>query len=138
MGIAQLDYEALKAKVRVNGKARPVITAHAALIYIRKSDPRQKSEGTQLEELLEYAEDVLHVPLYRDGDFVAIFEEAKSGLIVDRPQYQAAKALARSGKISHVLLWIPSRWGRNTVEFLTAFAELDALGVEIHMADRLP
>jgi DNA invertase Pin-like site-specific DNA recombinase len=137
-GISGIDYEALKARVQVSGRVRPRISNLACALYIRKSDPRQRSEETQKDDMLEYVEEVLHLPVYRDGEFEAIFEEAKSGLIVDRPKYQALKALARSGKISHIVLWIPSRWGRNTVEFITAFSELDALGVEIHMADRLP
>ncbi len=134
-GIAQLDYEKLKASVKAPGKARPLITAHACAIYARKSTKGQDSEEMQVEEAREYAHDTLRVPIYtfddtEDGE--AVFQEIKSGLITDRPKYQALKELIRSRKISHVILWIPSRWGRNTIEFLTAFAELDAMGVEVH------
>ena len=135
MGIAQLDYEGLKTKIRAPGKTRLPITAHACAIYARKSTKGQDSEEMQVDKAREYVHDNLRVPIYtletkEAGE--AVFQEVKSGLITDRPKYQALKELIRSRKISHVILWIPSRWGRNTVEFLTAFAELDALGVEVH------
>jgi len=130
--IVTLDYEALKATIRATGKARPVITAHACALYARKSTEGQNSEEMQVEEMRDYAHHSLRVPIYTDGGVEAVYQETKSGLITDRPKYQALKELIRSRKISHVLLWIPSRWGRNTVEFLTAFAELDALGVEVY------
>jgi len=134
-GIAQLDYEGLKRRIKAPGKARPVITTHACAIYARKSTKGQDSEEMQVDEAREYAHDTLRVPLYTFDDTEegeAVFQEVKSGLITDRPKYQALKELIRSRKISHVILWIPSRWGRNTVEFVTAFAELDAMGVEVH------
>jgi DNA invertase Pin-like site-specific DNA recombinase len=113
------------ASLRVYGRERAAPTARAAALYARVSDARQESLPVQLERMRAYAAGL-------DLPIVCECQDEESGLITTRKAYQTVRQLARSGAISHVILFHSSRWGREDGEYITAARELERLGVELH------
>lgn len=56
-----------------------------------------------------------------------IYEDRASGKNMDRPEFKAMIAALREG--DQVLVWKLDRLGRNTLELLSLFQELDEMGV---------
>jgi DNA invertase Pin-like site-specific DNA recombinase len=111
--------------LRVSGRDRPAPLARAAVTYARVSHSSQESLPVQLDRMRAYAAG-LELPI------VCECQDAESGLITTRKAYQTVRQLARSGAISHVILFHSSRWGREDGEYITAARELERLGVELH------
>jgi DNA invertase Pin-like site-specific DNA recombinase len=111
--------------LRVSGRDRPAPLARAAVTYARVSHSSQESLPVQLDRMRAYAAGL-------DLPIVCECQDAESGLITTRKAYQTVRQLARSGAISHVILFHSSRWGREDGEYITAARELERLGVELH------
>lgn len=122
------DVESVLSHLRVYGPKRAAIKACAAAVYARVSKDTQESIPVQLEACRHYAAR-LGLPIAEE------YQETKSGLITTRPEYRHMLALARSGKISHLILFKADRFGREDGEYITAFRQLEKLGVEVHGTD---
>lgn len=121
----QRDIPDAVANLRVYGKERAAPKAAACAIYARISDDRQESLPVQLEHCRHYAAR-LGLPIACE------YQDEESGLITTRRQYREMMALARAGRVSHVILFHSSRFGREDGEYVTAARELERLGVELH------
>ena len=117
--------ESIKSQLRVYGKERQAPTAHACATYARVSTLIQESIPVQQEECRKVAVR-LDLPILDE------FEDKKSGLIVDRENYQRLLTLARTGRISHVICFKTDRMGRDDVEFIRMAREMERLGVELY------
>jgi hypothetical protein len=84
--------------LRVTGRDRPAPLARAAVTYARVSHSSQESLPVQLDRMRAYAAG-LELPI------VCECQDAESGLITTRKAYQTVRQLARSGAISHVILF---------------------------------
>ncbi len=119
----------------IGGRERKVQRVRACALYARVSREVQQTVPQQLDAGRTYAA-TLGVPVGCDPQRGAYeFSDMRSGLRADRVGYQALLDVARAGLISHVVLFKPDRWGRDDVEFLTAFRELEHLGIEVHSTD---
>jgi DNA invertase Pin-like site-specific DNA recombinase len=67
-------------------------------------------------------------------DLLGEYDDIFSGRSTDRKHYQRLLADARDGKFSHVAIAFVDRFGRNDVEGIRAFDELQKLGVTIRIA----
>jgi site-specific DNA recombinase len=64
-------------------------------------------------------------------DVVAEYQDIESGLHNDRPQYQQALTLAKSGDITHLVVWRLDRLGRDAHENLGVLKSLKKGGVSV-------
>lgn len=97
-------------------------------IYVRLSrsdDDREVSLDNQLEACRRYVE-------ANDGTVALQAQDIQSGLDASRAGYQSILQAARDGRIDGAVVWRFDRWGRDTVEALTAFQTLAALGIAVH------
>ena len=94
-------------------------------IYLRTSTREQFPEK-QKEECIIFAK-------ARGYEIEGIYEEQLSGFKdIVRPQYEAVKEKARTGKINAVIVWALDRWVRNRDTLLEDVTILRNYGVKLH------
>jgi site-specific DNA recombinase len=100
-----------------------------AALYVRVSTQEQAKHGLSIDE----QERALRARAKEEGwEVSGLYREAGvSGRRSDRPEYQRLLADAQRGRFEKLLVWKLDRFGRDTVERLTAQAMLRRIGVEI-------
>lgn len=92
-----------------------------AALYVRVSTRYQEDKDSiphQIKELEGYCRHVLHI------DDTEVFSDVgKSGKNTDRPAFQRMMKKARSGQLSHVLVYKIDRISRNLVDFSLMYDE---------------
>lgn len=84
-----------------------------------------------LEAQTEYYEN--YIAAHPDWQLVGIYSDnAISGTVVDRPEFQRTLEDARAGKIDRIVTKSITRFARNTVVLLESVRELKRLGVDVY------
>lgn len=102
------------------------ITGEAA-IYIRVSSHRQEdgaSLDVQLETCRQYCESNGLI-------IVGEYQDVQSGLVVERPQYQEALALGKSGGFDKLIVYRYDRTGRDDAEFAGMLRDFAKMGIQL-------
>src|SRR5258708_32775867 len=102
------------------------------VIYGRTSDEDaqapERSLGSQRRLCVERLVQGSHL------DLLTEYNDIFSGRSTDRKNYQRLLTDARSGQFSHVAIAFVDRFGRNDVEGIRAFDELQKLGIAVRIA----
>ena len=102
-----------------------------AAIYCRVSTEDQEREGTSLQSQLEachnYCQD-------RDYDVDYRFNEAYSGLTLERPKLNELRELVRNGQIDAIVVYCLDRLSRDPTHGVILTQELEKHGVKLEAA----
>lgn len=103
-------------------------------IYLRTStddvqDP-VASQQRQRDNIQEKLINAFSLPI------IGVYSDVESGRKDTRPNYQRMLKDARLGMFSHVAIDAIDRFGRSTIQLMTAFKELSELGLEVRVANQ--
>jgi site-specific DNA recombinase len=104
-----------------------------AAIYCRVSTDEQVQHGTSLDTQRERTKAYIEEHGWAFVD--AFVDEGVSGARESRPQLDLLMAACRKGEIEKVVVTKLDRFSRSLLHALTAFAELEALGVSVECTD---
>ena len=107
--------------------SRKLVASGRAAIYLRLSSQRQRegvSLGVQLETCRRYCET-------NNVEIVAELQDIKSGLVIEREEYQRALDLAKQGKIDRVVVFRYDRVGRDNAEYARMLKDFAKAGIQL-------
>lgn len=115
-----------------NGRSKRPALQQGWALYLRTSDEEaqapERSQASQRRLIRDHLVNPSTLPN------LAEYADTYTGRADDRANYQQLLKDARLGKFSHVGIAFVDRFGRNDVEGIRAFDELNALGITVRIA----